>query len=263
MSVTDYLLQDAKSIVRSTVADVELLFQTMRDLNVFIGGLSMLPYFLRDLHYNTSFPLQFFVPAASFTIFIRHLRHQHHARLRYKSTPPTNYHGFRKLVGLQGTRRDIIVFSSANECALSPLVRSPSTSAMCYVGATRFGVLWPSLTFARRAMLGEFPPSSSKKSSIADDLGVDNKLYSWMWSDLNDPVQLCSRLSFRCPAQTRHLLDDGTLRGTWLPLQPIPAMPNIYFRLDERPCGGPCLQPSSLLPHASDRIRVIPNDTDQ
>ncbi|KAI9060908.1 hypothetical protein FKP32DRAFT_1605164 [Trametes sanguinea] len=182
--------RDFFALLEDVADDADMLVIVMEELGVHIGGLSTLSFFLR-LPPSLDYPLQFYVPNDNYHPFLTHLRTVQQARTIARSSAGGRLWGFRSVTFMKGPRRKLAVFRSTDRSSLTPLVRTPTTAAMCYLGPSHMGVMWPSLTFDHRALLGDIH-SEKKKKSIADDLNFSTKLYAWMWSDLDLPAQQCS-----------------------------------------------------------------------
>ncbi|KAI9063181.1 hypothetical protein FKP32DRAFT_1603723 [Trametes sanguinea] len=163
--ITSYLREQFNRILEGVVPDVEMLLYAMERHNVYVAGMSILPYFLRDA-YVPSYPLQFVVPEHAYHSFVDHLRSVQDATSETVITPSTSELGFRSMLTMSGTTRNIMVIRSLNESSLTPIIRGSNTAVMCYVGPTHFGVLWPSLTFSRKALLGDRSPSEKRTSAM-------------------------------------------------------------------------------------------------
>lgn len=172
---------------------------------------------------------------------IRHLLHHQNGVLLRRSHPHEWGRGVNLAVEI-GTGIGRIVVRRSHGHALLPLCHAPSSALMAYLNPQHFGLLWPRLTFNRRAM----PSDSSQNTSrwvklLRRELQFNSKLWPWMWADFNIPRQHCARAQFLCPAQERFFTDDGALHGSFDPLVTEPmTQVNVAFRLCRRGCRRSC-----------------------
>ncbi|KAI0349493.1 hypothetical protein OH77DRAFT_1413280, partial [Trametes cingulata] len=253
--VHQILLRFFRQLLLPAAPNIEMFLYTMDDLRAYLGGYTALRFFTR-IHQPRPHAIQIFVPLPGFTSLLLHLQNVQHATLIESTTFATERRGISGTARLRNPSCDILVFCSAGASALLPLVQAPSTALMCYVGTSHFGVLWPSLTFASRSLLTEISPGLARHTSVLKANGFDMKLYAWMWPSVSPP-QVCARGSFLCPAQPRYLTDRGALHAAWEPTIDGDISDRICFRLDSRPCGGPCLRPHAHLPSKWERTAIF------
>lgn len=255
--VTAVLKSDLKQLLRLVAADVDLFLYALDEMEGFIGGYAALSFFQR-LRLHPSLPVEIFVPRLSFTPMISHLQHLQGATLLDTSLAhdlTTSCVVATSTFVLDSTV--LLLHASVSEAPLLPVARLSNTALLCYVGARHYGVLWPRLTFASRGLVGDDVAQSELHDDALNKVGVDTKLYAWMWPVYGAP-QRCASASFLCPAQPRFFTDRGALRVSWEPLGNTEDMDcDICYRMDDRPCGGACLSVHQYLRSGRKRFCVL------
>ncbi|KAI0349667.1 hypothetical protein OH77DRAFT_1220333 [Trametes cingulata] len=247
------LRRDLRRAVSSAIPQWSGFLNALAANEGYIGGLAALGFFLRRSNPD-HVPLELFLPVHNFLAFMNYLREVQGLSItaEYDGQPARNIIA---TVRLQGPTRAVLVHRSSSASALFPILRGANTALTCYVGATDFGVPWPALTFARRALVADQLASALEENTPRLPPPFSVKLYAWMWPEYGLP-QTCIRQQFMCPAQPRYLDDAGAVYGVWSDSQGRPRH-KICFRLDARPCGGPCLQPHTDLPFDHDRVCLL------
>ncbi|KAI0351685.1 hypothetical protein OH77DRAFT_1410769 [Trametes cingulata] len=247
------LERDLKRILAPITKNWDGFRDSLSASNGYIGGLAALAFFFRRSMPQDE-PIEVFLPSHTFPQFVEYLREVQGLVITAEYDGDAGRYVV-STVRLQCLQRAILVHRSATESALCPILRASNTALACYVGASDFGVPWAALTFARRALVAD-------RSACAFNVHIPRlprafsiRLYAWMWPEYGDP-QTCTRQHHMCPAQPRYLDDAGAIYGSWSGTEHKPRT-RICFRLDARPCGGPCLQPHPTLPFSSDRVRIL------
>ncbi|KAL1940341.1 hypothetical protein VTO73DRAFT_8913 [Trametes versicolor] len=257
MSLVNIVLRsDFKQILQVAVPDVEMLLYAMDEMEGFVAGYAALAFFRRRSH-DITLPLQLFVPDWAFTTMAHHLRTVQHATLLDSTIRNDEVSGIDATATFVGTTAEIILYASVSEASLLPVARFYNSALMCYIGGSHFGVVWPRLTFKSRGLVGdEVEAGCALRRNVLKRLGIDSKLYAWMWPGVGRP-QECASSDFLCPAQPRYFTDGGALRIAWEAFGNTGDMNcDICFRMDGRPCGGVCLTVHPLLGSAEKRIYV-------
>ncbi|TFK82747.1 hypothetical protein K466DRAFT_499750 [Polyporus arcularius HHB13444] len=132
------------------------------------------------------------------------------------------------------------IYVSVDTEALVPIACSCATHLITYVGPHHFGTAYPSLFFARRAILGSPTDTVDHERAMVKAVrrGFDVRMFPTQWEDLRLPD--CGASRGICPMQARRLDDQTALCARFQPLETPHLDPTIVWRLDARPCGGEC-----------------------
>lgn len=215
---------------------------TMQLCDVYVVGFHALSFFYRQLY--TSQPLELCVPRQMHVAVDELLVLRHNAKRIVQFAPEAD--GVLSESHYETALGRIILLQSETTDSLYPIFHEATSVRMTYVGARHFGCVWPSLTLNKRGLAGASYYDDSSDATLLHDLGFDIRLFAWQFLDLTPP-QLCAWHRYLCPAQPRYLHDDGSLLVSWQPLSDSKFAPCVCFRLDTRPCGGPCLDPHEHL----------------
>ncbi|KAI9061419.1 hypothetical protein FKP32DRAFT_1678151 [Trametes sanguinea] len=203
---TAELKSNLHELLRHYLANPDDFVEHMKNTYAYIGGHVALEWFQRVQKLSTQ-PLQLFTPRHSFTSLIIHLQKRQCLNLiGFSDCVPQNA-GFTTSARLSGPFTEIIVYRSSDDSPLTPLVRGACTALMCYIGAHRYGVLWPRLTFAHRGLVSQADIEDPDYNSTIGLGDFDFKLFPWMWPEYSEK-QTCLRQHFLCPSQPRFLDDN-------------------------------------------------------
>ncbi|RDX42573.1 hypothetical protein OH76DRAFT_1488540 [Lentinus brumalis] len=242
-------------ILTPYVSDPARLRKALAESGAFIGGSVALRFFLR-LPPRSDDELDIFASSESFVDIFYNLLSFQHVKPVVDVTPPgLHVPGVTFFLDLDTKHgRRISLFRSSGH-SLLPIARAVNSAYTAYVNPRHFGVVWPKLTFAMRAMPGVLSSRTSYVSTAARrNMGMDVKLWPWMWPDSGVPRQQCARRQFLCPAQERTFTDGGALCGSFDPLTAKPIDVRIAFRLSLRECRGDCNGPQE---HLRSRVSFV------
>ncbi|KAI0740572.1 hypothetical protein C8Q76DRAFT_608937 [Earliella scabrosa] len=225
------------------------LMRTLVDYYTFVGGSSSIPFFLGDGAIRPR-NLDLFVPRRYYSRLIFHLLHRQGAWLEGE-TSPEDMEGQgleqRALSGIAWLRSplgQIVVFRSATHTALSPIVRGYTTAVMNFVHPRYFGCAYRELMFMRRALIADDDRHQHEYIPRYEAAGFEVRLATSLWPDLNHPR--CAAAHGCCPVQAHTFTDPHSILARVSPIADAPLNPRVTWRLDLRPCGGPCARHNVL-----------------
>lgn len=138
------------------------------------------------------------------------------------------------------TKGVINLYQSPTFDPLLPVTRSTLSVQMAYVSLDRFGTAYPRMLFKQRSLLGELHRAFSPAIQAYRKRGFSVKLFVDAWPDRKEDGR-CAAYQGECPAQIRSFCDVYSLCATANPLRVEPLSTTVAWRLDSRPCDGPCL----------------------
>lgn len=255
--VSVVLKSDFKHILRGALPDADLFLYAMEELHAFVAGYAALAFFQR-WKLDCSLPIEIFVPRTSFMDMMDHLQDLQGASvINTAIDPDVTASSVCVTSTVIGQGSVLLLHASVSEAPLLPVARLSNTALVCYVGAQHYGAVWPRLTLESRALVGDEAEQQESVQEALEKMGMESKLYAWMWPAYG-PAQRCARAAFLCPAQPRFFTDRGSLRLAWEPLGDTGDMDcDVCFRIDGRPCDGPCLLRHMYLRSAWMRACVV------
>ncbi len=143
-------------------------------------------------------------------------------------------------VHVRTSRGLVHVFQSQVLDPLFSITRSPLSAQMGYVSLDRFGAAYASLLFRRRSLLAELSRAFTPEIHTYTTRGFSIRLFVCQWADREEDGR-CASYCGECPAQLRSFTDIYALHATTNPLLLAPITTDVAWRLDSRPCDGPCL----------------------
>lgn len=236
-------MDDLRLILNSFLPHPSEFLQALRSTHAFVGGEGATSFLLR---LTTPLPriLEVYVPTHTYLQFIHHLFFVQGATrvpcLLFKNLPPfwVPLHGLEDVIRIRTTRGDMYVYRSGSEDALLPICRAPLTPYISFVGPDYFGTPFPSLLFQRRGLLGDGSGDDSDDTEHLLRVGFDICITARAWPEYD--VNVCPAHASVCTAQARMFTDRASLTCRVCPLATKRLKSSVVFRLDVKPCGGPC-----------------------
>ncbi len=201
----------------------------------FVGGTCAVRYLLR-LPPDPTDTLEIFLSYASFDAMRHYIQHEHGAR--HEALSPGSAHDGLVCVAEYDTDLGPVTLLQSTGLAIFPMCRASNSALLAYVRPGHFGLGWPRLTLNLHALAGDLDGRSPLAADAVRTVGIDTKLWPWMWHGAAD--QACTRTSFCCPAQARSTEDAGFLACRMNPLVDTVLGFRIEFRLCRRACHGGC-----------------------
>ena len=137
----------------------------------------------------------------------------------------------------------VVLHSSCTADALVPISRAWCTLEVTYANLTHIGTGYPTLLFGGRGLLGDGVRDETERVHLAHRRGLDVRLMPDQWPDLQ--LTGCGRVEWVCPTQPRSMVDRGAMCVRLFPLETGRIEASNMWRMDTRPCGGPCLHDQS------------------
>ena len=113
-----------------------------------------------------------------------------------------------------------------------------ASAVINYISPTHFGAAYPFLLFRHRNVVGH----STFEAALVQQYerwGIKSRLSLCYWE--GGQKHGCGAKVFACSAQIRSYDDAGALRARMLPFSTTALQSHVQWRLDIRPCVGPCL----------------------
>lgn len=257
--VQEELLSSFNSHLGTAVPSPKALANVLLDHDGIAMGYPVLRFFLR-LPPDASLILRLRVPYDAFHAVLEHLIGYQGGNIAVDDDGRVliRPYGPNAFAHIQTPVGKVSLLTVRNQDIITPACHAPLTAVAVYASPQHFGMLWPTLTFARRALASGIIRSPSADDAYLLDMGFEVKLWPWCWPDLGIPPQTCAASRFMCPHQFRHTCDKGVMRATLHPFNGDRFAPDIAFRLNaHRPCRGDCMnrqgthgevyQPASIL----------------
>ncbi|KAH9848087.1 hypothetical protein C2E23DRAFT_740328 [Lenzites betulinus] len=253
--VTRDLTRSLFLIVARFVPNPALLLAKLTRHNTFVSGSAGLQFFLRDLSVSPS-NLDIFLPVDSLPPLLYHMLAEQGAFLIHPTPgsatiipPPWHFLAEQGFI-LQTPRGMVTLWQSGVNTPFLPIVCAPTSIQILYVNPRHFGCGYPSLLFARRALIAR-PNVEGFDEAVTkcQHRGIELRFFTHLWPDLAHHGPCASHL-YLCPSQQRTLSDAGSLKARMHPFVDPEVELNVVWRLDDRPCGYSCALPTPQLPVA-------------
>lgn len=241
-----------KAIVSRFVPNPKLLLVKLDKLNAVVGGPAALAFFLRGLDVHPKH-LDIFVPIDCMPPFVHHiLVDQGGLQLRPPTAvithPPPWDLPDEQCVAFRTPLGEVNLWQSEAHTPFLPIITGPTSLHILYVSPRYFGSAYPTLLFAHRALVAR--PDTTGFDAVVREcarLKINLRFFASMWSDLAHHGPCASKV-FLCPSQQRTFSDAGSLRARFNPLVDGELDAEVVWRLDYRPCGAKCAEPTIQLP---------------
>ncbi len=238
---SEELMTTMAVLVRDFVPDVENFLDALILHDAVLCGDVALLFMLRD---NSFVPktLDVAVPNDEFVPFVTFLEREHRAHLSSFRTCADN-RGIRAIAHLWIGSAELTVLCSTGMDPLAPIPGSVASHLVVYVNPSYFGSPYPSLLFARRALLGHGGSPAAQLACVKEAIvrRFDIRLDVRHWPEYQE-LRGCGGEKWACASQARHFHDRGALAARIKPLVAKPIRTWVVWRLDSRPCGGRCFE---------------------
>lgn len=226
-------------LVRKFIPEAESFLDALVHHNAVLCGAVALLFMLRDDSFIPD-TLDISVPHEEFVSFVDLLERQHHARLSSFGVEGDN-RGTAGIARLRVGSAQLAVICSTGKDQLAPVAGHFATHLVVYVSPSHFGAAYPSLLFARRALLGHGGSAEQRLACVKECrlAGIDIRLDVFRWPEYQEGMA-CGGEKWACVSQPWHFEDAGALAAHIHPLASDTIKTWVVWRLDNRPCGGSC-----------------------
>ncbi len=131
------------------------------------------------------------------------------------------------------------VFESTIPDALATIACLHASVDMTYANFDYFGSAYAAMTLSRRGIVVDWEDGESELVEKWWKRGVDLRMSARAWPEYGQ--EWCAAARWSCHAQPRTFWDKGAMRCRMMPLDIREFRSTVIWRLDQRPCGGPCL----------------------
>ncbi|RDX56127.1 hypothetical protein OH76DRAFT_1337867 [Lentinus brumalis] len=247
--VKDALHHTLYETVKPFMPKPEAFISMLDDLDAFIGGDGALRFLLRDEPIVVD-TLEIFTSNQECKYLIYHLTfvqggYEIPCPFPNREASPSwlPMHGAESVTKMSTSKGNIHIYctQSYQNDPLTPIARSSSTIHFSYVNGRHFGTGYPSLLFKHRALLSNGDPDDTEYTRLYISRGFDIRLTARAWPEFQGTTQPCPAHRWSCTAQARSFSDRGALACRLEPLVEPKLHSTVIWRLDCRPCGGPCL----------------------
>lgn len=242
------LRQRLERLVGDYVPDASEFLTVLTARSCYVGGEVALRFMLRSATFKPSH-LDIFVSPQHYLAIESHLVddqgaiERSHATADGTNTRDLEDRGQFGMSWLETPIGKVVLHSSCTTDALVPISRAWCTLEVTYANLDHIGTGYPRLLFAGRGLLGDGVRDETRRVQMARRRGLEVRLMPDVWPDLE--LQGCARAKWVCPTQPRSMVDEGAMCVRLFPLQTRRVEASNTWRMDTRPCGGPCLHDQS------------------
>lgn len=248
--VSKQLMKTMLLLVGRFVPNPVLLLNKLERHGAFVAGSTALQFFLRHVDIDPQ-DLDIFLPYDSMSRMLNHFLVEQGGVV---IPPQSPYRPFlshilvEQSVSLSTPYGRVTLWQSETHTPFLPITCAPTSVHFVYMNPRYFGCAYPTLLFKYRGIFGR-PDTPGFEASLAKcrDRGLDLRFFTNLWNDTayHGP---CAAEYYACPAQQRTFSDAGSLNARMLPTLYESLDAEVAWRLDDRPCGSACAQPTVELP---------------
>ncbi|KAL1940978.1 hypothetical protein VTO73DRAFT_7614 [Trametes versicolor] len=237
-------------LVGRFVPNPRILLMKLERHGAFVAGSCALQFFLRHADVDPQ-DLDIFIPVDSMPRMLAHFLVDQAGIIipsRFPDSSDLDHVLAEKAVTLSTSFGRVTLWQSEAHTPFLPITCGPTSFNFVYMNTRYFGCAYPTLLFNHRGIFGK-PDAPGFEAALEKcrGRGLDVRLFTHMWRDLAHHGP-CAAAYYACPAQQRTFSDAGSLNARLLPHLYEPLDAEVVWRLDDRPCGSACAQPTVELP---------------
>ncbi len=250
--VVDELQDQMEDVVAPFVPHPRSFLNFISTVNAFVGGSALIPFFVRDARYRAN-ALEVYAPFLQLIPLCNHLQNHQCAREEDDFGSDDDFEDYLPHRGARSITRygtpvgTVNVICSRFDDPLTPIACSWSSLHFGYANAEWFGHGYPHLTLHRRGIIGD---GVGEEEEVCGRMGrflrrgFDLRMTARAWPEYAQHYP-CPHAKFVCPTQPRYFKDTGAMACRMWPLGSDRVHTTVMWRMDFRPCGGPCLDISA------------------